>query len=94
MGLAYNQPNTMVVVPDTISTSQVRRTEIAAKQMRDSYEAWISARAQGKFKDVQPEWEWIDDVEEAQRVSEHFHMMVFGVRLLQSHHFWFFCPSS
>ncbi|KAK8854966.1 hypothetical protein IAR55_003706 [Kwoniella newhampshirensis] len=48
---------------------EVRRSEDAAKQMRESYQAWISARALGRFKDVKPEWEWIDDAEEAQRIT-------------------------
>ncbi|WWD18874.1 hypothetical protein CI109_103329 [Kwoniella shandongensis] len=48
---------------------EVRRTEIAATQMELSYAAWIEARSASRLKDVKPEWEWIADAAEAQRIS-------------------------
>ncbi|WVQ85703.1 hypothetical protein IAT38_007869 [Cryptococcus sp. DSM 104549] len=48
---------------------EVRRSEEAAKQMEHWYGHWMTARAAGRFKDVEPEWEWIGDAKKAQGMT-------------------------
>lgn len=47
----------------------VRISEEKAKKMDEWYKKWLKARAAGKYKYLKPEWKWIGDAEEAQKVN-------------------------
>ncbi|WVQ88600.1 hypothetical protein IAS59_002336 [Cryptococcus gattii] len=48
---------------------EVRISEEKAKKMDEWYNKWLKARAAGKYKHLEPEWKWIGDAKEAQKVT-------------------------
>lgn len=52
----------------------VRISEEKAKKMDEWYNKWLKARAAGKYKHLKPEWKWIGDAKEAQKVRLHDHI--------------------
>nr|KIR87523.1 hypothetical protein I308_02468 [Cryptococcus tetragattii IND107] len=48
---------------------EVRISEEKAKKMDEWYNIWLKARAAGKYKHLKPEWKWIGDAREAQKVT-------------------------
>lgn len=47
----------------------MRISEEKAKKMDEWYNKWLKARAAGKYKHLKPEWKWIGDAREAQKVN-------------------------
>ena len=55
---------------DELDSLAVAETDQEVEFMREAYKGWLEAMAQSeKFKNVQPDWTFIDDPEEAEKVG-------------------------